>query len=197
MFSHKSCKRHFSLADSFRIVNILQCYFSYLVSAVATKLDLKRLSPRENVSHTSAINQGGNNQQIMTIVVGLLFIVVSQYVQISTAQLSPFYWHNYHQHFELPPTDKAYATRVVQTKWFHHQQLDHFNATDTRQWNQRYFVNAQLHKPGGPVFLHISGESASDPNMMVYGQWYKWAKEHHALMLQLEHRYYGKSRPTE
>eukprot|EP00405_Crypthecodinium_cohnii_P017203 CAMPEP_0206458816 /NCGR_PEP_ID=MMETSP0324_2-20121206/23799_1 /ASSEMBLY_ACC=CAM_ASM_000836 /TAXON_ID=2866 /ORGANISM="Crypthecodinium cohnii, Strain Seligo" /LENGTH=518 /DNA_ID=CAMNT_0053930235 /DNA_START=168 /DNA_END=1725 /DNA_ORIENTATION=- len=35
--------------------------------------------------------------------------------------------------------------------WFHHQKLDHFNSADNRTFAQRYFVNFQFYKPGGPV----------------------------------------------
>ena len=35
--------------------------------------------------------------------------------------------------------------------------LDHFSA-DTRTFQQRFFINASLYKPGGPVFLCVGGE---------------------------------------
>jgi pimeloyl-ACP methyl ester carboxylesterase len=77
------------------------------------------------------------------------------------------------------------------------QTLDHFNDADTRTWQQRYFLNDTFYKPGGPVFLMIGGEGTAQPTWMVMGQWIKYAEKYRALCLMLEHRYYGKSHPTE
>lgn len=62
---------------------------------------------------------------------------------------------------------------------------------------QRYFTNDKFYKPGGPVFLMIGGEGEATPIWMVQGAWIQYAKEFNALCFQLEHRYYGKSKPTE
>ncbi len=62
---------------------------------------------------------------------------------------------------------------------------------------QRYFLNDTFYKPGGPVFIMIGGEGTADPIWMVMGTWIEYAKKYNALCFQLEHRYYGKSHPTE
>jgi hypothetical protein len=77
------------------------------------------------------------------------------------------------------------------------QQLDHFNPADTRNWQQRYFVNDEHWKKNGPVFIQIGGEGPADPIWMTEGQWIKYAQTHGALCVMLEHRFYGKSHPTE
>eukprot|EP00961_Rhodomonas_salina_P002864 39158-Rhodomonas_salina.3 len=67
---------------------------------------------------------------------------------------------------------------------------------------QRYFVNASFYEPGGPVFLCVGGEGpALSPQVVVTGELHcalmvKLAQEHGALILALEHRYYGESIPT-
>jgi hypothetical protein len=76
------------------------------------------------------------------------------------------------------------------------QQLNHFNPADTRTWQQRYFVNDQYWKTDGPVFIQIGGEGTADPIWMTEGQWITYARTHGALCVMLEHRFYGKSRPT-
>ncbi|XP_076763906.1 putative serine protease K12H4.7 [Xylocopa sonorina] len=76
------------------------------------------------------------------------------------------------------------------------QFLDHFNPTDARVWQQRYFVNGEYYKKGGPIFLMISGEAAAGAKWMVEGQWIEYAKQFGALCFQVEHRFYGKSHPT-
>uniref|UniRef100_A0A8D8UV26 Serine protease K12H4.7 n=1 Tax=Cacopsylla melanoneura TaxID=428564 RepID=A0A8D8UV26_9HEMI len=78
--------------------------------------------------------------------------------------------------------------------WFE-QKLDHFNVEDTRTWKQRYFVNSTWFKHGGPVFLMIGGEGEASPKWMVQGAWLDYAQHHNALAVQVEHRFYGKSRP--
>ncbi|XP_034943552.1 putative serine protease K12H4.7 [Chelonus insularis] len=79
--------------------------------------------------------------------------------------------------------------------WFE-QYLDHFDPTNGKTWKQRYFMNKEYHKNGGPVFLMIGGEGEASPHWMKEGQWIEYAKQYNALCFQLEHRFYGKSRPT-
>lgn len=42
----------------------------------------------------------------------------------------------------------------------------------------------------------IGGEGEAQPIWMVQGAWIHYAREMNALCYQLEHRFYGKSRPT-
>lgn len=62
---------------------------------------------------------------------------------------------------------------------------------------QRYFVNDTFYKSGGPVFLMIGGEGEAEPKWMVQGAWIHYASEMNALCFQVEHRFYGKSKPTK
>lgn len=86
----------------------------------------------------------------------------------------------------------------VATKWFV-QRLDHFTPGDGRTWKQRYFVNDDFYdrSKGGPVFLMIGGEGEASDKWMTKGMWIEYAARFGALCFQLEHRYYGKSRPTK
>lgn len=88
------------------------------------------------------------------------------------------------KHHELP-----------QEQWFT-QFLDHFSPADARTWQQRYFVNGEYYKVGGPIFLMIGGEGTASAKWMVEGQWIEYAKQFGALCFQVEHRFYGKSHPT-
>lgn len=49
----------------------------------------------------------------------------------------------------------------------------------------------------GLVFLMIGGEGEASPEWMVAGAWIEYAKKMKATCFQLEHRFYGKSRPTK
>ncbi|XP_026730974.1 putative serine protease K12H4.7 [Trichoplusia ni] len=83
-------------------------------------------------------------------------------------------------------------------QWFK-QKLDHSSPSDVRTWKQRYFVNDSYFdfKNQGPVFLMIGGEGPADARWMVKGAWIDYAKKFNALCINLEHRYYGESHPTE
>ncbi|GJQ66354.1 hypothetical protein Trydic_g10538 [Trypoxylus dichotomus] len=87
--------------------------------------------------------------------------------------------------------------KTIPEKWFI-QNLDHFNPGNDQKWRQRYFVNEDYYKgaPSGPVFLMIGGEGEASDKWMTQGAWIDYAKVYKALCFQLEHRYYGKSRPT-
>lgn len=116
--------------------------------------------------------------------------------------------------------------KLTDDLWFQ-QELDHFDPTNTQSWHQvryfinisinqsitdhqflslenlfyfilqRYFVNSNFYKRGGPVFLMIGGESEASAKWMAEGQWIEYAKQFRAMCFQLEHRFYGKSHPTQ
>ncbi|XP_067670200.1 putative serine protease K12H4.7 [Haliotis asinina] len=87
------------------------------------------------------------------------------------------------------------SSSSVTERWFQ-QKLDHFTASDDRHWKQRYFINDKFYKPGGPAFLYIGPEVALPAIYAEKGAWLEYAKTHDAIGFALEHRYYGKSRPT-
>ncbi|KAB0797058.1 hypothetical protein PPYR_11119 [Photinus pyralis] len=114
-------------------------------------------------------------------------------------------WKIFHRGREVggnlgAPYDVGYKAtkKLAQDEWFI-QRLDHFNPTDLRVWKQRYFTNDQFYKVthNGPIFLMIGGEGTASPLWMNQGAWIDYAKRFKALCFQLEHRYYGKSHPTE
>ncbi len=72
-------------------------------------------------------------------------------------------------------------------QWFV-QRLDHFQPTDERVWKQRYWINEEFYRPGGPVFLMIGGEGKENPIWMVEGTWIEYAKAFGAKCFMLEHR---------
>jgi len=51
--------------------------------------------------------------------------------------------------------------------------------------------------PNGPVFLQIGGEGPANPTWMSNGHWIVMAEQVHAMCFMIEHRFYGKSRPTK
>jgi len=82
-------------------------------------------------------------------------------------------------------------------QWFT-QNVDHFELANTKQFQQRYFVNDTFWKgPGAPIFLMIGGEgplsAAYVADHFVTGV---WSQQFGAMVVALEHRFYGKSMPT-
>jgi len=79
--------------------------------------------------------------------------------------------------------------------WFQ-QELDHFDAQNQGTWKQRYYVNNTFWQKGGPIFVNIGGEGAIDARE-VAGHWMisSYAQTYGALVVSVEHRFYGKSQP--
>jgi len=86
-----------------------------------------------------------------------------------------------------------FSNVAYSNEWFE-QTLDHFQPTDTRTWQQRYYAFHDFYESGGPVFLFIGGEGSL--NEMPGGAWFVYAKKYKALLFAVEHRYYGMSQPT-
>lgn len=80
--------------------------------------------------------------------------------------------------------------------WFDEQLIDHFNLHDNRTYAQRYWVlDTYFDREYGPVFLYICGEYTCPgvPDERQYPV--VLARKFGALLLVLEHRYYGASQP--
>uniref|UniRef100_A0A8D0BRG3 Thymus-specific serine protease n=1 Tax=Salvator merianae TaxID=96440 RepID=A0A8D0BRG3_SALMN len=74
------------------------------------------------------------------------------------------------------------------------QPLDHFNKREPITFGQRFWINEQYwQKPGGPVFLYIGGESALSQSSVLSGHHVELAQKYGALLVSLEHRFYGRS----
>ncbi|ETV96322.1 hypothetical protein H310_10484 [Aphanomyces invadans] len=93
----------------------------------------------------------------------------------------------------------AEATQAVASEeWFTTQKVDHTDAANTNVWSQRFFTNDVFYGgPGSPVFVYINGENvARNTTVVSMGLFMNvLAKKHKALIVSLEHRYYGKSQP--
>lgn len=84
--------------------------------------------------------------------------------------------------------------------------VDHFNASDTRTYSNRFWVNDTWYQPGGPVILYDFGEagvSQSGANSFLAELGsnnptapLQLARSYHGLVIGWEHRYYGLSLPV-
>ncbi|CAH1134824.1 unnamed protein product [Ceutorhynchus assimilis] len=64
---------------------------------------------------------------------------------------------------------------------------------------QRYFVNDEFFDENkrDVAFLFIEGQNEASDEWMTNGEWYEYAQQFNAILFEVEHRYFGKSRPTE
>lgn len=76
--------------------------------------------------------------------------------------------------------------------------FDHFNASDSRTFQNRYWVNSTFYEPGGPVFWFDSGEQNAQPLVPYFldevagpSAVMTLARRFKGLALLVEHRYYG------
>jgi hypothetical protein len=75
---------------------------------------------------------------------------------------------------------------------------DHFNSSDTRTFQNRYWFNASFYQEGGPVFWFDSGEQNAQPLVPYFldevagpSAIMALARRFNGLALLVEHRYYG------
>jgi hypothetical protein len=98
----------------------------------------------------------------------------------------------------LPPRSAAALALRAQAqpaRWFS-QRLDHFNANDTRSFDQRFYMDeTHFRAPDGPVFLYVSGEAPLYGAPGAGSLLGELAARHGALIVAVEHRYYGDSLP--
>ncbi|KAF0692398.1 Aste57867_16523 [Aphanomyces stellatus] len=83
--------------------------------------------------------------------------------------------------------------------WFDAQLLDHFDDGNAKTWRQRFHFNTQWAKGvNHPVFVYINGENEANPAAVTSPNLFmnELAIKYGALVVSLEHRFYGKSQPT-
>uniref|UniRef100_K3XC23 Uncharacterized protein n=1 Tax=Globisporangium ultimum (strain ATCC 200006 / CBS 805.95 / DAOM BR144) TaxID=431595 RepID=K3XC23_GLOUD len=113
-------------------------------------------------------------------------------------KLREFRGQSYHVHFDPNGPDDVQAP--VHEHYYEHAVLDHFAPLAERKyWKQRYFINEEFWAGRDyPVFVSIGGEGPVGPRALTNRTFINaMAKEHRALLVAVEHRYYGKSYPTE
>lgn len=74
--------------------------------------------------------------------------------------------------------------------------VDHFSTTDRRAFDIRYLINDQHYREDGPIFIYISGSTAY-ADFITEGNIFEVAQREGGVLIALEHRYFGQSRPTD
>lgn len=107
--------------------------------------------------------------------------------------------HHHHQQQQLTREKFQQLKQIKDDSYLYFtQKLDHFDSQNSQTWQQRYLVNATFFQGGNaPVFLVLGGEGLMSTHY-VSGHFIsnQYAQEFGALIVALEHRYYGQSIPT-
>lgn len=101
-------------------------------------------------------------------------------------------------HIQYHPEDTQ--TSAVREHYFPHALVDHFTSLSQRRfWRQRYFLNDEFWGGVGfPVFLYIGGEGPVTASVLTRRNYIHFAaRQHRAMLIAVEHRFYGKSYPTD
>ncbi|KAJ5079052.1 peptidase s28 family protein [Anaeramoeba ignava] len=119
-------------------------------------------------------------------------ILILTFLLISIETTSHLQFYNSHLKTEGKGTKQI---KNVVTKTFT-QKLDHFDLQSQVNFTQRYYENTAYFNANDPkVFIYIGGEGELFPDDIDTGEVVDLAQKHQALLLSLEHRYYGESIP--
>jgi Serine carboxypeptidase S28 len=58
-------------------------------------------------------------------------------------------------------------------------------------------TNDEFYQSGGPIFIFVGGEWEIESSFLQAGHTFDMAKEMKGYLFYTEHRYYGKTHPTE
>ncbi|ETV96398.1 hypothetical protein H310_10551 [Aphanomyces invadans] len=107
-----------------------------------------------------------------------------------------------HQHHIQYYPEVAAGTGIASSVTEHNYTkavVDHFAPVSaTKYWNQRYFINDEFWAGERfPVFLYIGGEGPLTATALSKRNYiHELAQQHRALLVGVEHRFYGTSYPT-
>lgn len=105
---------------------------------------------------------------------------------------------NTHQEPQVQVLKKCCGSLAVPDEKWITQKLDHFNPQDMRKWNMRYYEDLSNFEQDGPIFIYLGGEWTISPRSIAEGTLiHEMALDTHGALFYTEHRYYGKSHPTQ
>eukprot|EP01017_Pseudomicrothorax_dubius_P002878 TRINITY_DN1025_c0_g1_i13.p1 TRINITY_DN1025_c0_g1~~TRINITY_DN1025_c0_g1_i13.p1 ORF type:complete len:389 (-),score=100.83 TRINITY_DN1025_c0_g1_i13:396-1562(-) len=102
------------------------------------------------------------------------------------------------KYFQLVEKIEKNPSYVQVERWFDFQKLDHFNPSDSRTFRQRYWtMDLYWDRERGPVLFWLCGEYTCPGIRKTRLFPVLLAQRFNALIIVLEHRYYGASQPFE
>ncbi|TMW67160.1 hypothetical protein Poli38472_012276 [Pythium oligandrum] len=130
---------------------------------------------------------------LVLVAAALMLAVQAHHVH----KLQDFRGHGFLLSMEPDVPDNATAS--VKEEYFEKAILDHFAPLSERKyWKQRYFINEEFWAGRDyPVFMYIGGEGPLGARTLTDRMFINYlAQKHRALLVAVEHRFYGKSYPT-
>lgn len=119
--------------------------------------------------------------------------------ETSFADAKQFYFerqNNLNEIFENERRGVLPENPLIEQKWFE-QRIDHSDREDSRTFRQRYFINrTYVRSSPTPVLYYICGESTCSARYLL-GAIAEVAQKTGAMLVALEHRYYGESQPFD
>jgi hypothetical protein len=103
-------------------------------------------------------------------------------------------WIEYARTGEVPPPPPPSPPQFV-TRWFN-LPLDHFSSIERRNFDLRYLVNENVYRENGPIFIFVGGSEEITEEFIVSGNIFEVAQSQGGVLIALEHRFFGQSRPT-
>lgn len=105
--------------------------------------------------------------------------------------------------YDVAYAEKAAAQTSPPQNYTIEMPVDHFNASDDRTYQNRYWVNDTYYQPGGPVFLYDAGEGGVTPGLVLVilseivgnSTPMALAQKYNGVAIVWEHRFYGESLP--
>ncbi|KAI8903355.1 peptidase S28 [Gorgonomyces haynaldii] len=91
----------------------------------------------------------------------------------------------------LENTESQFAALPAPAFQYHEQPRDHWNKKDKNTWLQKYYVNDDYYKPGGPVIFELNGEWTMSASRSPRKLEVDLAKRYNGLHIGIQHRYYG------
>eukprot|EP00210_Caulerpa_lentillifera_P002572 g2467.t1 len=134
-----------------------------------------------------------------------LFLILSIICVCSCKVLGPLRIPSF-QHFDFSTHPKAFGNRRAEAnslvsrcnERYRTARLSHFTwgPSSSKTFQQRYFVcDEYWSKSKGPIFLYIGNEAGVEKYIEATGIMWELAPEFGAMLVFIEHRYYGKSKP--
>lgn len=122
----------------------------------------------------------------------VLFTIITTILVVQGANPSLREFLNRHESISEP---KHLPQNYVEA--FVTQRVDNFDPSNNATWQQRYLILGEFWSPGGCIFILLSGEWEVTADRFENTMMYEMSRQFNCYMIQLEHRYYGQSRPTE
>ncbi|CAG4980308.1 unnamed protein product [Colias eurytheme] len=98
-------------------------------------------------------------------------------------------------HTREPPAPAPLTRSAPQERWLD-VRLNHFDASDTRNFRMRYYYNDEFTSQHSNIVIFVGGEWEISPGWTQTGLAYELASRTGSGLFYTEHRYYGSTRPT-